>query len=102
VRLGPDPVAIWEALEPSLKDTYTGYTRVGDIRPVTYQGRMGADMEWLSTVDGVRVHTFGRGFLTGDDRGYSLRWTTPVTDAGSAENQRALDVFLRSFRPRPS
>jgi hypothetical protein len=72
---------------------------VGDIRAVTYQGYKGADMEWLSTVDGVRLHTFGRGFLIGDDRGFSLRWTTPAADAKNATNKQALDVFLKTFRP---
>ena len=56
-------------------------------------------MVWLSTVDGVRVRTFGRGFLTGGGRGFSLRWTTPAADADSAADRRALDVILRSFRP---
>ncbi|WP_322741000.1 serine/threonine-protein kinase [Streptomyces hygroscopicus] len=99
VHLGTDPVAVWQALEPSLRQTYTGYQRVGDIRAVTYQGYPGADMVWLSTVDGVRVRTFGRGFLVGDDRGCSLRWTTPAADAQSTANKQALDVFLGTFRP---
>ncbi|WP_371330016.1 serine/threonine protein kinase [Streptomyces sp. TP-A0356] len=98
-RLGSDPVAIWRAQEPSLERTYPGYERVGDIRAVTYQGYQGADMVWLSTVDGVRMRTFGRGFLIGDDRGCSLRWTTPAADAKSTANQQALDTFLRTFRP---
>ncbi|GHK01425.1 hypothetical protein SY2F82_32220 [Streptomyces sp. Y2F8-2] len=99
VRLGTDPVAVWRKLEPSLKSTYADYTRVGDIRAVTYQGHKGADMVWLSTVDGVRVRTFGRGFLLGDGRGCSLRWTTPAADAQSTTDEQALDVFLRTFRP---
>ncbi|MFE9097305.1 serine/threonine protein kinase [Streptomyces sp. NPDC007264] len=96
--LGPDPVGVWKALEPALDGTYAGYERVGDIRAVTYQGHQGADMEWLSTVDGVRVRTFGRGFLVGDRHGYSLRWTTPAADAQSPANRQALAEFLRSFR----
>ncbi|MEV6739013.1 serine/threonine-protein kinase [Streptomyces sp. NPDC051104] len=99
VRLGTDPVTVWRKLEPSLKSTYAEYTRVGDIRAVTYQGHKGADMVWLSTVNGVRVRTFGRGFLLGDGRGCSLRWTTPAADAQSTANEQALDVFLRTFRP---
>jgi len=97
-RLGPDPVAVWRALEPSLKSTYTGYARVGDIRAVTYQGHNGADMVWLSTVDGVRVRTFGRGVLTGGHRGFSLRWTTPADDFDDTVNQQALKTFLGTFR----
>ncbi|MFD1657179.1 protein kinase [Streptomyces caeni] len=97
--LGPDPVAVWKSLEQALDSTYAGYERVGDIRPVTYRGHQGADMEWLSTVNGVRVHTFGRGFLVGDGHGYSLRWTTPAADAQSPANRQALAEFLRTFRP---
>ncbi len=92
-------MAVWQSLEPSLKGTYADYARLGDIRPVTYRGYRGADMEWLSTVNGVRLHTFGRGFLVGDGRGFSLRWTTPAADARSTVDQQALTVFLRTFRP---
>lgn len=99
VTSSTDPVAIWQSQESSLKSAYANYARVGDIRPVTYQGHRGADMEWLSTVDGVRLSTFGRGFLTGGDRGFSLRWTRPAAQAGSAADQRALREFLRTFSP---
>ncbi|MET7701618.1 serine/threonine-protein kinase [Streptomyces sp. NPDC005485] len=97
-QLGPDPVAIWQALEPSLRSESTGYERIGDIRAVTYQGHKAADMEWLFESDGVQERTFGRGFLLGDHRGYSLRWTTPADDWNTAGNQQALDVFLESFQ----
>ncbi|MFD4549758.1 serine/threonine protein kinase [Streptomyces sp. NPDC058466] len=97
-RLGPDPVAVWSALEPSLRADSTGYERVGDIRAVTYRGRKGADMEWLSVSQGVRERTYGRGFLIGDRRGFSLRWTTPADDWNSSTNRQALDVFLQSLQ----
>ncbi|GGN80641.1 hypothetical protein GCM10011579_066380 [Streptomyces albiflavescens] len=98
-QLGPDPVAVWSALEPSLRADSAGYERVGDIRAVDYRGRKGADMEWYSVTDGVRERTFGRGFLIGDHRGFSLRWTTPANDWDTSANRKALDVFLQSFQP---
>ncbi|WP_330309531.1 MULTISPECIES: protein kinase domain-containing protein [unclassified Streptomyces] len=98
-QLGPDPVAVWSALEPSLRSESTGYERVGDIRAVNYLGHKGADMEWLSASQGVREHTYGRGFLIGDHRGFSLRWTTPADDWNTSANRRALDVFFQSFQP---
>jgi len=98
-RLGPDPVVVWRQLEPSLRQTYADYDRVGDIRAVEYQGHDAADMEWLTTVDGVRLRTYGRGFLLGDHKGFSLRWTAPAADWNDSENQRTLDVFFRTFRP---
>ncbi|MFJ6835962.1 serine/threonine protein kinase [Streptomyces sp. NPDC091209] len=98
-QLGPDPVAVWSALEPSLRAVSTDYQRVGDIQPVTYRGLKGADMEWYSVSAGVRVRTFGRGFLIGDHRGFSLRWTTPAADWDTTANRKALKTFLNSFRP---
>ncbi|MEU6526671.1 serine/threonine-protein kinase [Streptomyces sp. NPDC046924] len=98
-RIGPDPVAVWrDDVEPPLERT-DAYERIGAIRATTYQGREAADMEWLSAADGSRVRTFGRGFLLGGGRGFSLRWTTPAADWERAENQEALRTFLRTFRP---
>lgn len=96
---GPDPVAVWrEDVEPNLKKD-DGFRRLGDIEATTYQGYKAADMEWLVDVDGARVRTFGRGFLLGGQRSFSLRWTTPAADWGKSANREALDTFLRTFRP---
>ncbi|MEU9311796.1 serine/threonine-protein kinase [Streptomyces sp. NPDC048256] len=96
---GPDPVAVWrEDVEPNLKKD-DGFRRLGDIEATTYQGYKAADMEWLVDVDGTRVRTFGRGFLLGGQRSFSLRWTTPAADWGKSANREALDTFLRTFRP---
>ncbi|WP_055695168.1 serine/threonine-protein kinase [Streptomyces prasinopilosus] len=98
-RVGDDPVAVWrDDVEPPLERT-TGYARIGAIRATTYQGREAADMEWLSADDGARVRTFGRGFLLGGGRGFSLRWTTPAADWTEPANREALRTFLRTFRP---
>jgi hypothetical protein len=98
-RVGPDPVAVWrEDVEPQLEQA-GGYRRIGPISATTYQGRRAADMQWLATAGGDRVRTFGRGFLVGGGRGYSLRFTTPAADWSDADNRRALEVFLRTFRP---
>ncbi|MEW2167669.1 serine/threonine protein kinase, partial [Streptomyces sp. NPDC007084] len=98
-RLGPDPVAVWSELEPALRAETAGYQRVGAIRAVTTRGLKGADMEWFSGTGGERLRTFGRGFLVGGHRGFSLRWTTPAADRGTAADRRALDAVLTSFRP---
>ncbi|MFI1928483.1 serine/threonine protein kinase [Streptomyces sp. NPDC020377] len=96
---GPDPVAVWrEDVEPNLKKD-DGFRRLGAIEATTYQGYEAADMEWLVDVDGTRVRTFGRGFLLGGQRSFSLRWTTPAADWGKSANREALDTFLRTFRP---
>lgn len=98
-RVGTDPVAVWrDTVEPPLERT-AGYERIGTIRTTTHRGRDAADMEWLSTDDGARVRTFGRGFLLGGGRGFSLRWTTPAADWADPANQEALRTFLRTFWP---
>ncbi|MET9387731.1 serine/threonine-protein kinase [Streptomyces sp. NPDC002928] len=98
-RVGPDPVAVWrDDVEPGLEQD-AGFQRIGEIRATTYQGYKAADMEWLVDVDGTRMRTFGRGFLLGGHRGFSLRWTTPAADWDKAANEQALDIFLRTFRP---
>ncbi|MER7718880.1 protein kinase [Streptomyces flaveolus] len=97
-RAGADPVAVWrDDVEPGLERS-GGYRRVGGIRATTYRGREAADMEWLAESDGVRVRTFGRGYLLGGGRSFSLRWTTPAADWDDAGNERALAAFLATFR----
>ncbi|MFI9169522.1 serine/threonine protein kinase [Streptomyces lincolnensis] len=102
-RVGPDPVAVWrDDVEPDLKKGPGDYERIGEIRATTYQGGKAADIEWLvDDSHGTRVRTFGRGFLIGEGRSFSLRWTTPAKDWDDAANQQALDTFLKTFR-RPS
>ncbi|MFJ6074586.1 serine/threonine-protein kinase [Streptomyces sp. NPDC093065] len=97
-RAGDDPVAVWrDDVEPGLERS-GGYRRIGDIRATTYRGREAADMEWLARGDGTRIRTFGRGFLLGGGRSFSLRWTTPAGDWDDSANERALAAFLGTFR----
>ncbi|MEV8123668.1 serine/threonine-protein kinase [Streptomyces sp. NPDC085944] len=97
-RAGDDPVAVWrDDVEPGLARS-GDYRRIGDISATTYRGREAADMEWLARDDGARVRTFGRGFLLGGGRSFSLRWTTPAGDWGDTENERALAAVLGTFR----
>ncbi|MDH6629581.1 serine/threonine protein kinase [Streptomyces sp. LBL] len=99
-RVGPDPVAVWrDDVEPDLQQAGGDYERIGEIRATTYQGRKAADMEWLADDSrGTRVRTFGRGFLIGEGRSFSLRWSTPAADWNDPANQEALDTFLKTFR----
>ncbi|MEV2213991.1 serine/threonine-protein kinase [Streptomyces sp. NPDC050997] len=99
-RVGADPVAVWrDDVEPGLKRADIGFQRIGEIRATTYQGREAADMEWLADDShGTRSRTFGRGFLIGEGRGFSLRWTTPAADWNDSANREALDTFLKTFR----
>lgn len=97
-RVGRDPVTVWrDEVEPELRKL-PGYRRVGEIRATTYQGRRAADLEWLAGTGNGRVHTFGRGFLLGGGRGFSLRFTTPAADWNDAADRLALKTFLQTFR----
>lgn len=97
-HVGPDPVAIWrDDVEPDLQ-RLPGYHRVGTVRPTTYRGHRAADLEWLAGTGDARVHTLGRGFLTGGGDGYSLRFTTPAATWDDAANRLALKTFLQTFR----
>ncbi|MFJ5558625.1 serine/threonine-protein kinase [Streptomyces sp. NPDC093250] len=98
-RVGSDAVAVWrDDVEPPLERS-GGYERIGAIKARTYQGREAADMEWYADDDGTRLRTFGRGFLLGGGRGFSLRWTTPAADWEEPASREALQTFLRTFRP---
>ncbi|MFE2278735.1 serine/threonine-protein kinase [Streptomyces sp. NPDC059454] len=98
-RVGPDAVAVWrDDVEPRLERSRDGYERIGGIRATTYRGREAADMEWYAAADGARVRTFGRGFLLGGGRGFSLRWTTPAAGWEEPASREALRTFLRTFR----
>ncbi|WP_432587945.1 serine/threonine protein kinase [Streptomyces sp. HD1123-B1] len=92
-----DPVEVWKSLVPSLEKLTPGFQRIDEIRRVDYRDWKAADMTWSSAVGGDPFRTFGRGFLVGGGRGFSIRWTTPADEADSTENERALGIFLKSF-----
>ncbi len=97
-RAGEDPVAVWrDDVEPGLERS-GDYRRIGEIRATTYRGREAADMEWVARDGDTRVRTFGRGFLLGGGRSFSLRWTTPADDWDDSANEQALAAFLKTFR----
>ncbi|MEU3826597.1 serine/threonine-protein kinase [Streptomyces sp. NPDC029080] len=97
-RVGPDPVAVWrDDVEPGLAKL-PGYHRVGAVRATTYQGHAAADLEWLAGSGDARTHTFGRGFLLGGRRGFSLRFTAPAALWDGAADRLALRTALRTFR----
>lgn len=97
-QAGPDPVAVWrDDVEPAL-ERLPGYHRVGTVRATTYQGHRAADLEWLSGSGAARVHTFGRGFLLGGGRSFSLRFATPAGAWDDATDRLALKTFLQTFR----
>lgn len=101
-QAGPDPVAVWrDDVEPQLEQL-DGYRRIGQIKATTYQGYRAADMEWLSGTGADQLRTFGRGFLLGGGRSFSLRITAPAATWDDAANTLALKTFLATFRASAS
>ncbi|MFJ9349913.1 serine/threonine protein kinase [Streptomyces sp. NPDC101237] len=98
-QAGPDPVAVWrDDVEPGLEQQ-NGYRRIGSIRATTYQGHRAADMEWLTGTGAGRVRTFGRGFLLGGGRSFSLRITALAATWDDAADTLARRTFLATFAP---
>ncbi|MFJ9536123.1 serine/threonine protein kinase [Streptomyces sp. NPDC101225] len=95
---GPDPVAVWRDDVQPVLEKQDGFRRIGTIRATTYQGDKAADMQWLTEAGGTRMRTFGRGFLLGGGRSFSLRWATPAADWNDSANRQALQTVLRTFR----
>ncbi|MFD5494397.1 serine/threonine protein kinase, partial [Streptomyces sp. NPDC127091] len=85
-------------LDPPLCRT-PSHAATAPRRATPNQGHEPAPRAGRRAAGGPRVRTFGRGFLLGGGRGFSLRWTTPAADWEEAENQEALRTFLRTFRP---
>ncbi|MFI1327390.1 serine/threonine protein kinase [Streptomyces sp. WAC04189] len=101
-RAGEDPVAVWrDDVEPGLRRSDGEYRRIGAVRATTYRGREAADMEWVVRDGGEHRRTFGRGFLLGGGRSFSLRWTAPADDWAGTANQKALAAVLATFREGP-
>ncbi|MET7684964.1 serine/threonine-protein kinase [Streptomyces sp. NPDC005423] len=97
-QAGPDPVAVWrDDVLPNLSRT-VGFRQIGAIRATTYQHDKAADLEWFSGTGSRRLRTFGRGFLIGGGRSFSLRWTTPAAEWNSTADRQALGTFLNTFR----
>ncbi|MEU9385168.1 hypothetical protein AB0D38_31250, partial [Streptomyces sp. NPDC048279] len=98
-QAGPDPVAIWrDDVEPGLEQL-DGYRRIGGIVATAYQGYKSADMQWLTGTGADRVRTFGRGFLLGGGRSFSLRFTAPAATWNGAATTLAQKTFLATFAP---
>ncbi|MEU3980698.1 serine/threonine-protein kinase [Streptomyces sp. NPDC026672] len=97
-QTGPDPVAVWrDDVQPGL-ERLPGFRRIGDIRATTYQGYAAADMEWVEDSGTGTLRTFGRGFLIGGHRSFSLRFTAPADAWGSPADTLALKTVLATFR----
>ena len=103
--LDGEPLRQWQDAERTALDTgaLPGYRKVSMGLLLLSGG--GADWEYSwQPADGPRLHTYRRSLGAGDDRSYSLTWTTRDADWNlDLVNQRTIfDGFRDSARPAVS
>ncbi len=93
-----DPKADWEKQEKSVSKRLDGYQRVS-IESVDYRGWPAADWEFTFVENGATIHVRNRGFVTDDQHGYALYYSTPDSQWSSDQTQQVFQVAADSFQP---
>ena len=93
-----DPLADWQAQEPSVASRLSGYERISMDR-VDYRGWNTVD--WEFTWDGrtAQIHVLNRNVRVSDSRAYALYWSTP--EYQWADSRGIFDVVAQHFQPAP-
>jgi hypothetical protein len=93
-----DPLADWQAQEPSVASRLSGYERISMDR-VDYRGWNTVD--WEFTWDGrtAQIHVLNRNVRVSDSRAYALYWSTP--EHQWADSRGIFDVVAQHFQPAP-
>jgi serine/threonine protein kinase len=93
-----DPLADWQAQEPSVAGRLSGYERISMDR-VDYRGWNTVD--WEFTWDGrtAQIHVLNRNVRVSDSRAYALYWSTP--EHQWADSRGIFDVVAQNFQPAP-
>jgi|SRR5215204_2185100 len=93
-----DPLADWQAQEPSVASRLSGYERISMER-VDYRGWNTVD--WEFTWDGrtAQIHVLNRNVRVSDSRAYALYWSTP--EHQWADSRGIFDVVAQHFQPAP-
>ncbi|MGI9016160.1 MAG: serine/threonine-protein kinase [Euzebya sp.] len=79
----PDPLADWQAYEPSFAEGHTGYERIR-MEPTTFDGQPAALWEYIYTAGGTPVHAYNLN-VSGTDYGYALNYQASEADWAAAE-----------------
>ncbi|MGW4801090.1 hypothetical protein ACWEPC_52580, partial [Nonomuraea sp. NPDC004297] len=73
-RLGKDPLKGWKKLEPSLKDRYGGYKKLGIKEADFREAAADWDFIWPTNTGKSRIRY--RGFVAEDGKAYAIYWHT--------------------------
>jgi eukaryotic-like serine/threonine-protein kinase len=90
-----DPLADWQANEPSVASRLSGYERISLDR-VEYRGWDTADWEFTWQGSRGQIHVLNRNVRVSDERAYALYWSTP--EAQWADSRAMFDVIAQSFQ----
>lgn len=93
-----DPLADWRQQDAYRRGSDNGYTRIR-LAPVTGYFKKAADLEFLHSSGGGKLHVLNRNILVNGHRAYALYWSTPASQWSGS--RRYFDVFAASFRPAP-
>jgi hypothetical protein len=90
----PDPVADWQAQEPSVAARLPNYERIGEIHAVEYRGWQAADWEFVFG-ENQGTHVLNRNIVTSPTQAYALYWSVPSSRWDELEpiHQQALASF---------
>ncbi|MEE1940596.1 serine/threonine-protein kinase [Streptomyces sp. TRM 70361] len=96
---GEDAAAAWKALEPAVRGSSSGYTRLG-IKSVDWRDYPTvADWTFERTEGGQRVRVLNRGFRVDGDSGYAVMITCPADEWDGAECRTVRKTAFGTFRP---
>jgi serine/threonine protein kinase len=93
-----DPLADWQANEPSVADRLDGYERISLDR-VEYRGWNTADWEFTWQGRNGQIHVLNRNVRVSDGRAYALYWSIPEQQWD--DSREMFDVVAQSFLPAP-
>lgn len=94
----PNAVADWQAQEPKVGRTFTGYRKIR-LEPVAYKGLDTADWEFTWQSGALPIHVLNRNVRANDRRAYALYWSVPDKEWPTRKAQ--FDVIAGSFQPAP-
>ncbi len=91
-----DPLADWQAQEPTVAGRLDGYRRIAMTTVEVPYARAAADWEFTH---GRGTHVLDRNLLIDDTQAYALYWSAP--EAAWEQSRALFDVVATTFQPAP-
>ncbi|GGS85991.1 protein kinase [Nonomuraea spiralis] len=92
---GKDPYKDWKRQEPSLKNNFGGYKKLG-IKKVDYM-KAAADWDFTWNTDTGKTRVRDRGFTTDNGRAYAIYWHT--LNSHWKKDYHFFEGFAATFKP---